>query len=249
MDRIGDYIVERELGRTASETLYEGVHVLLPRRARVRVAATPADMVRESRVLEALRHPAVPRMFECGILPDKRGWLASELVVGPAVHELVLSVAEVVALVRDVADVLAHAHARYIVHGNLRAEVIVRAARGTCVIGWADARVHVLDGRADIRALGAIANHALFGRVPTQVATLIARMLSEQPPPATQVRDDAARIAADLEAYDGIEDVELVELRDDDIEDIVPRMRPPRWTPPTGYAPPPHVRVIARARR
>ena len=262
-ERIGDYLVERELSRTPAETVYVAVHVLLPRRARLRVLAGAATrMMRESCVLEALRHPMVPRVYECGMLPDKRPWLASELVEGHATSEMLLSVAEVVAMLRDVGDVLAHAHARGVVHKSLSPEAIVHGARGICVTDWADARIHDTDGTGDINALGAIAYQALFGivpptgsrrwvGVPAQVVALVERMLDTDKanrPTAADVRDEAARLATDLETDDsGVVDVELVALGDEPVDESPPPK--PRWTPPLGYASASRSRVIARANR
>ena len=64
--RIGDYRIERELRTEATGVVYEGVHLVLPRRAAVK-AARDADktiavqMLREACMLEALSHPGVPR--------------------------------------------------------------------------------------------------------------------------------------------------------------------------------------------
>jgi serine/threonine protein kinase len=235
-ERIGDYVVERELG----EDVYEAVHVLLPRRARVRViAALASPPMRESCVLEALRHPSVPRVFECGTLPDRRPWIASELVEGVATGDILLAVDEVVAMLRDVADVLAHAHARGIVHGQLTSDAIVfrtepaRSSPGIVVIGWGFARSGVHGGR-DVLALGEIALEALFGSVdaprrwagvPMHVAALIERMLDRDParrPTAAAVRDEAARIATlDLDADVGVVEVELIDV-DDRVECLWP---------------------------
>ena len=253
-ERVGDYVVECVLG----EDVYEAVHVLLPRRARLRVfaAATPASL-RESCVLETLRHPAVPRVYECGLLADRRPWLATELVDGVATGDILLTVGEVVAMLRDVADVLAHAHARGIVHGRLSLDAIVHGPRGLYVRSWGDARPGTT-GSHDVAALGAVAVHALLGSVPpaghrrwvgvpTAVAALVERMLLDDParrPSAADVRDEAARIVA-CEPVDDvdIEEIELVELADDADEDELTTPKP-RWTPPGSYS---TARVIARA--
>src|ERR1043165_7458531 len=89
--RIGDYVVEREAGDG-----YEAVHVLLPRRVRLEVMhptfvglkPVAVRMMREACILEALRHPGVPRIFEVGLMNDQRTnrpWVASELVDGESV--------------------------------------------------------------------------------------------------------------------------------------------------------------------
>src|SRR5690349_10050416 len=80
----------------------------------------------------------------------------------------------VLELIRDLADILAHAHERGIVHRALRAETVVRDFDGVrgfpvCIVDWSDARVDGGDRcRADdIFALGVIAHQALTGHLPT----------------------------------------------------------------------------------
>ena len=179
--RIGDYVVEREAGDG-----YEAVHVLLPRRVRLEVMhptfiglkPVAVRMMREACILEALRHPGVPRIFEVGLMNDQRTnrpWVASELVEGESlVSTGIVSPIRVLELIRDLADILAHAHERNIVHRALRADVVVRDfdnLRGfpLCIVDWSDARVDGTDRcRADdIFALGVIAHQALTGHLPT----------------------------------------------------------------------------------
>src|SRR5438477_11333520 len=85
--RIGDYVVERALAEDGMVAECLARHVLLPRRAHLRVIAAEARsiavrMMREAWVLEALDHPGVPRLYECGVLPDDRPWIAFEPIVG-----------------------------------------------------------------------------------------------------------------------------------------------------------------------
>jgi serine/threonine protein kinase len=202
--RIGDYVVERELEATSTEITYLGVHAILPRRAAVKVMhpaftglkAVAVQMMREACILEALRHPGVPRVYECGVLADRRPWIATEHIGGTALGTGAIPLSNVAAMLRDVADILDHAHRRGIVHRNLRPDAILACSdqRGisTCVAGWGDARIHdttapqleptdhlhyrapelacggdAFDGRADIYALGVIAHQAMAGQPPT----------------------------------------------------------------------------------
>ena len=139
--RIGDYVIEAdELGdaelREPEAAAYRATHVVLPRRARVRVthgAVRDASVrvLREACLLEALAHPGVPRVFECGVLADRRAWsaiedpggvsLAARLARGP------LAIADLVVVLRDVADVLRHAHGHGVVHRRLTPAAIAWA--------------------------------------------------------------------------------------------------------------------------
>jgi serine/threonine protein kinase len=82
-------------------------------------------MVQEAAILEDIRHPGVVRVYECNLLPDRRPWIAMELVEGETLanrlhYATVLPAAEVAALVADVADVLAAVHKTGVIHRDLK---------------------------------------------------------------------------------------------------------------------------------
>jgi eukaryotic-like serine/threonine-protein kinase len=156
-DRIGNYRVERELGPTGSGLLLLARHMVLPRRAIIKVvhaafaAVKPfvVQTLREACILEAIAHPAVPVVYESGVLPERRPWFAFERIGGPTLEELLapgpLAPGEVAALIRDLADVLEHAHRRGVIHRGLRPDrVVITADRRypLCVPDWSEAIAH-----------------------------------------------------------------------------------------------------------
>jgi serine/threonine-protein kinase len=161
-DRIGLYVIENELSTDATGVTYRGVHQVLPRRALIKVmhAASvypPAikqplavHVLREACILEAVHHPGVVRLYESGMLGDRRPWFARELVEGSTVESLIAGGAvdrsDVITLLRDVSDVLQHAYRRGIIHCGLRPDRIVLSGRSrgypVCITEWADARAH-----------------------------------------------------------------------------------------------------------
>lgn len=195
MQRIGHYMLERELTALPGDLAFAATHVVLPRHARIAVPEQPVPalgqrIVREACILEALQHPGIPRVFECGVLADRRPWIAVELVEGQTLGEriaaLSMPVVEVLALLRDASDILHHAHSRGIVHGHLggRAVVFRDGSDDVCIVDWTNARLHDspsapgavadriyrapeqlrgehVDGAADIYALGVLAHQAL----------------------------------------------------------------------------------------
>jgi serine/threonine-protein kinase len=237
--RIGDYQIERELGAEDAAAVYLGLHTVLPRQATLKVMhveaeaaperAMAAPVLREACLLEALSHPGIPRVFECGILPDRRPWAAFERIDGVSLASLIagapMAVADVVIVLRDVGDLLAHAHARGVVHRRLTTDAIVRMPdRGSavCVRHWDDARAldteapMAVDARDDVHALGVVVFRALTGEAPDPaVATgdrcpdapadltgLIDQMLAADPasrPPSDEVRDRARWLADTFE--------------------------------------------------
>jgi eukaryotic-like serine/threonine-protein kinase len=156
-DRIGSYRVETELGCSGSGILLQAKHVVLPRRAIIKVVHTAfaamqsyaVQTLREACILEAVAHPGVPIVYESGVLRDRRPWFAFEWVAGPTLEDLLssgpVSVIEVAGLVRDLAEILEHAHRRGVIHRGLRPDRIVIAAERRyplCIPDWSDAIAH-----------------------------------------------------------------------------------------------------------
>ncbi len=206
---VGGYRIERALAEGGMGAVYEAVHSVLPRRVAIKVmhgsliddAAATERLLQEARILETLDHPGLVAVHDCGVLSDGRPWFAMELVAGCTLcahTELFRSVgaAEVTALIRDIADVLANAHAAGAIHRDLKPENILlasdpgfpvrvidwgisrwasaptRVTRGNMIPGTPmymapeQARGKAVDGRCDIYSLGVIAYEALAGAPP-----------------------------------------------------------------------------------
>jgi len=254
--RVGDYHIERELGEDATGIIYLATHVVLPRQAHLKIPRSGArtcaiQLLREACILEALArpgHPGIPHVHECGVLADRRPWAAIEHMTGFSFERFAndgpVGLSDLVVAVRDLADMLRHAHERGVVHGALTAGVVIRTPRRRSVysiLDWSCARTLdsedevVVDPREDIRALGAIAFRALTGadagsgtsaaalcpEAPAELIAVIDEMVSDEPasrPVATDVYDRAVWLCQTLEA--------------------TPLIERPRWTPPPqGYVP------------
>jgi serine/threonine protein kinase len=249
--RIGDYAVEQEVAIEETGMVYLGRHVVLPRQASIKVMhasdawirSVAVQMLREACLIEALSHPGIPRVYECGVLGDKRPWTAFEHVEGVSIGSLIadtpMAVADVVVFVRDVADILDHCHHRGVMHRKLTAESVIKTPNRRFPVSlrhWGDACAldhgkTPAEPRDDVRALGKIAFRALTGArpatngstaerypgAPHDVAALVDSMLAKDPaarPSSGEVRDRAKWLADTLE--------------------LVPAMDKPRWTPPHG---------------
>ncbi len=209
--RVGDYVIEAEL--TTRPGVYASTHRLLPRRAHIITSLPEPGAFELARVLEQLRHPAVPRIYECGLLSDRRPWLAVAVIEGPTLAERIasapLSMVETAALLRDVATVIAHAHGNGIVHGGLCAEHVAHTLDGWKIVDWTEAG-RADDYATDTTALGSLAYAALARAlpttpiahrcpgVPTSLCRLIDDLLSEYPMPAGRVAITAAQLVEDL---------------------------------------------------
>jgi len=217
--RIGEYVVEGRLATRGTGHVYEAVHVVLPRRVTIKVMpaaqewvrAIALDLLREACIIDALDHPGIPRLYECGTLSDRRPWIATELVEGTSVAAVsatrAMSANEIACLVRDVAEVLDHAHRRGLVHRNMTPSTIVLPAGPRrfpiCVVDWSGARTldsssplpmltaararpyvapeqlagEVIDGRADVYSLGVIARELLRDVAPDAAPPVLTALL------------------------------------------------------------------------
>ncbi|HEU0031213.1 MAG TPA: hypothetical protein VFQ53_11310 [Kofleriaceae bacterium] len=225
--RIGDYTLVRELPARLTVLAFVAEHTMLPRAARLVVVhpafanhpAASVQMMREACIVEALAHPAVPRLYECGLTPDRRPWMAIEIIDGPTIEELAaeapLSVGDVLAVLRDIAAILEHAHGRGVIHRGVRPDAIAVGEHGLQLTDWGDAVIadtlaspgEPLDGRGDIFALGVVAHQVLAPdqrRGPHANAGLVAlidRMLARVPgdrPTAAEVRAEADDLIDEL---------------------------------------------------
>ncbi len=269
--RIGDYRVEHELAADRSVQLYHGVHTVLPRHALLRVAREPHDSVavlREACMLAALPHPGIVRVFETGRLPDSRTWFAHEIVEGLTLQAMFhalpgtdsIEPATAVGMLRDVAEILAYAHQRGVIHCAITPDkLVVSRGRGfaMCITDWAAARAHdastpftgelgpfsapelraadVIDDRVDVFALGVVAYRTLTGLMP-----------AVQPVPTEvhcpEVPRELTTLVDQMLAHDRWDRPSAAEVRgelawlamalaDKSGPVQVVRVRKPRWTP------------------
>jgi serine/threonine protein kinase len=207
-DRISAYRIDRLIGTGGMGSVYRAEHAFLPREVALKVLREDqigqdraADrMMREAATLASITHGGIPRFFECGMLDDGRPWIAMELVPGvPLQARLgrgVITPDEVIALVGEIAEVLAAAHDRGFTHRDLKPDnIFLVPGDPACqvrVIDWGiahqaagarftsmneaigtptymapeQARGGPTDGHCDVYGLGVVAYHALTGHPP-----------------------------------------------------------------------------------
>jgi tetratricopeptide (TPR) repeat protein len=203
------YVLERELGRGGMATVFLAHDLRHDRPIALKLlqaefAATlgPERFQREIRLAARLQHPHIVPVFDSGgaggVLWYTMPYVAGHSLSARLASSELLSISEAIRIFRDVADALAHAHARGVIHRDVKpgnvllsdghalvmdfgiAKVISDAAvpdltQPGLVIGtpayMAPEQVSAepnVDHRADIYALGALGYALLTGSPPFQ---------------------------------------------------------------------------------
>jgi serine/threonine protein kinase/photosystem II stability/assembly factor-like uncharacterized protein len=144
---LGRYVVTSEIGKGGMGVVYRARDPLLNREVAIKVLGEGAlvnrlgrdHLLREARTASALNHPNICAVYEVGDADD-RFYIVMELIEGKPFNEMIGPLGmPVEALTRygvQIAEALAHAHDRGIVHRDLKSANVVVTNEG---------RVKVLD--------------------------------------------------------------------------------------------------------
>jgi Protein kinase domain len=217
------------LGQGGMARVHQGLDRQLDRQVAIKVLAAPFDrdhefverFRREARAAAGLSHPNIVAVFDSGS-DDGTNFIVTELVEGETLADRLgrdgpMPPADAVAVAVDIARALAAAHARGLIHrdikpGNVmllpdgRVKVvdfgIARAAGSdtlthtgvvlgsTAYLSPEQAGGQPVDERADLYALGCVLYEMLTGRVPFSADTPIATMyrhVNEEAPPPSTI--------------------------------------------------------------
>src|SRR5438045_8217141 len=130
---VGNHRVLLLIGQGGMGAVYLAEHTVLGRRAAIKVLlpelSNSAELVQrffvEARATAQLRHPAFVEVFDSGSLPDGSAYLVMEHLSGETLGECLarrgrLPVAEALAVTREIATGVGHAHRHGIVHRDLK---------------------------------------------------------------------------------------------------------------------------------
>ncbi|HEU0033672.1 MAG TPA: serine/threonine-protein kinase [Kofleriaceae bacterium] len=152
---LGNYVVERELGRGGMGAVYIGTHPVIGRRVAIKVLQPQfgqrADLVQrfftEARAASAIHHPGIVEIYDFGTAPDGSSYLVMEYLQGESLATRLrtrgmLAIPVAVAIARQTANALAAAHRIGIVHRDLKPDNIFIVPDPEVAIGE---RVKLLD--------------------------------------------------------------------------------------------------------
>lgn len=208
------YELESEIGRGGMGVVYAARDRELDRRVALKVL--DLAFAGEAQLIARLEHPAVVPVYETGILPDGRAFYAMKLVGGARLDTYLAelpSLAKRLGVIRRIGEALAFAHARGVIHRDLKPQNVmvgdfgevyamdwgVEAVAGTPGFRAPDAR---LDQQSDIYSLGALLAFVLPTPAPPALRAIASKAMSTDP---TARYPDAPALLADIERFqDGL---------------------------------------------
>ena len=206
MIEIPGYQILRELGRGGMATVYLAVQQSLGREVAIKLmsadlARDPQQVerfLREGSIVAKLEHRHIVAVHDIGTV-DGRPYLAMEYVPGgrlPLEPGIGLPPSLALAIARDIALALDHAHAHGVIHRDIKPENILQRRDGSCALSdfgiarsldGASAMTQEgvtlgtpqymspeqlqagsIDGRSDLYALGVVLHQLLTGKPPYQ---------------------------------------------------------------------------------
>ena len=226
------YRIVRELARGGMGVVYEADDLELQRRVAIKVLATeiaspPSEerMRAEARVIANLEHPGIVPLHDTGTLPDGRVFYAMKLVRGRTLSNSGAPATEVLRLFLRICEAVAFAHARAVIHCDLKpANVMVGEFGEVLVMDWGvarsmnagpDAEVRSvmgtpgfmspeqeqglpLDATTDVFALGAMLRSIVAAPFPRRLAAIIEKATAAEP---ERRYPNARELAADIARY------------------------------------------------
>lgn len=204
-ERIGNYVLESLLGQGGQAEVYLARDVSLHRLAAVKIClhATTLVPVQEARLLARLDHPGIVKVYHL----ERAGnywYIALEYLEGGSVAELLKrsgppGINAALAIGRDAAAAMAHAHSRDIVHGDLKPQNMLFSRSGrVCIIdfGLAVTGRVALISKSPVGTPYFMASEIWDGAPPGKpadvyaLAVVICQLLSGKPPfPANDVEE------------------------------------------------------------
>ena len=134
---VGEYLVEGFLGAGAMGEVYAGIHPVIGKKVAIKILkreiGSQADgaerFKREARAVNQIDHPNVIDIFSFGRLDDGRLYLVMDLVEGRSLRKALadgpLDVESALDVLAQIADALDAAHARGVVHRDLKPDNVM----------------------------------------------------------------------------------------------------------------------------
>jgi len=175
-ETVGSYRIVEAIGAGGVGSVYRADHVLLGKPAAVKVlrpeySLDPEIVERffnEAKLTTSIKHPGIVEVFDFGYTEDGRAYLVMELLEGMPLADQILARAplrelEAAMLLRSVCNGLIAAHAKGVIHRDLKPDNIFVISDADSSIG---VRTKILDfGIAKLASVGPAPSTTLTGSV------------------------------------------------------------------------------------
>jgi len=237
-----EYLIENEIGRGGMAVVYRATDLRLHRTVAIKVlppdVAFNSDVrvrfIREAQTAAQLNHPNIVPIYSVdekdsgSVVYFVMAYVDGESLGARLKREGAWPIEQTVRVLRDVADALAYAHARGVVHRDIKPDnILIERASGRPMVtdfGIAratagDARLTVtgvavgtpaymspeqalgereLDGRSDLYSLGVVGYHMLTGETPFKAANTPAMLVKHVSERPRPVRERRPEVPAYL---------------------------------------------------
>ena len=166
--RLGHYVIERRIGSGGMGEVFLAEDVRLGRKVALKLldsaladdSVARARFLREARLASALEHPYICTVYEVGEFQD-RLFIAMQFVEGQTLRDVIggrpVELDRFLPIARQVAEALAAAHARGIVHRDVKSSnLMVTPEHGVKVLDFGLAILFERDGGANVTVPGTI---------------------------------------------------------------------------------------------
>jgi serine/threonine-protein kinase len=213
------YLVDGEIGRGGSAVVYRGTDLKLGRQVAIKVLppelayneSVRTRFIREAQTAAGLSHPNIVPIYSVderdGIVYFVMGLVVGQSVASHLAREHTWPVDRAERVLREVADALAYAHSRGVVHRDVKPDNILierdtgralvsdfgiaRASEGETRLTLTGVAVGTpaymspeqalgereLDGRSDVYSLGIVGYHMLIGEQPFKASSAAAMLV------------------------------------------------------------------------
>jgi serine/threonine protein kinase len=183
-ERIGPYRLRELLGSGGMGRVFRAerddgvfeqtIAIKLTRRTRL-PAQVAAQFSRERQILARFRHPNIAQLFDGGVTPDGHSYFVMELVEGQPIAEYCaqqrLALPALLRLFRQVCSAVQYAHARLVVHADIKPSNILVTADGVAkLLDFGVARVLQVADEATVQQPAAAVGITVYYASPARRA-------------------------------------------------------------------------------